>query len=352
MSSLPQLPRQDRREQRLEEIRREAAETGTVAARGTRPAGAPFPLAQSQAGYYQKPLLKEPQWKWEVPVYLFVGGAAGASAVIGAAANLVGRDRALAKDARWLAAIGGALSAPLLIADLGVPKRFLNMLRVFKLQSPMSVGAWTMTAFSSLSAATAFAGMMQERFGPSLPLKIMENAGEVLSASTGLLFNNYTGVLLGATVIPAWNHNVSSLPVHFSVSGANAAVSILELAGHDRSAALNALGIGAAALESLEGLLLEADTHEANRPLKRGPSGWTTRAGGLLSGPLPLVLRLASLVASGENRRNLRRNAAMCSIAGSLLTRIGWVRAGYASSRDYRIPLELPPASANQIETK
>jgi len=350
MSSLQQLPPQDHREQRLEEIRREAAEKGFVGAHGIRPEGAPFPLEAPEKGYYETPLLKEPQWKWEVPVYFFVGGAAGAAAVIGAAANLVGNDRALAKDARWLAAAGGALSAPLLIADLGVPSRFLNMLRVFKLQSPMSVGAWTMTAFSSFSAATAFAGMMQERFGPSVPLQIMENAGEILSAATGLLFNNYTGVLLGATVIPAWNRNIGSLPIHFSISGASAAVSLLELAGHDRSKALNALGIGAAALESLEGFLLEADPHEANRPLKRGPSGWTTRTGGLLSGPLPLALRLASLFASGENRRALRRKAACCAIAGSLLTRIGWVRAGYASSRDYRIPLELPPASANRVE--
>jgi hypothetical protein len=341
MSSLPQIPPQDEREQRLEQIRREAAETGLVGASGIRPAGAPFPVPKPQTGYYEMPLLKEPQWKWEVPVYLFVGGAAGAAAVIGAVANLVGNDRALAKDARWVAAVGGALSAPLLIADLGVPKRFLNMLRVFKLQSPMSVGAWTMTAFSSLAAATAFSGMMQERFGPSLPLKIVENAGEVLSASTGLLFNNYTGVLLGATVIPAWNRNVSSLPIHFSISGTGAAVSLLELAGHDRSAALNALGMGAAALESLEGFLLEADAHESNRPLKRGASGWTTRAGGVLSGPLPLLLRLASLFASGEDRRALRRNAAISAIAGSLLTRIGWVRAGYASARDHRIPLEI-----------
>src|SRR5690348_11707077 len=149
MSSLPQLPPQDDREQRLEQIRREAAEKGFVGERGIRPAGSPFPIDASPSGYYQTPLLKEPQWKWEVPVYLFVGGAAGASAVIGAAANLVGNDRALARDARWIAAIGGAVSAPLLIADLGVPSRFLNMLRVFKLQSPMSVGAWTMAAFSS-----------------------------------------------------------------------------------------------------------------------------------------------------------------------------------------------------------
>src|SRR4051812_4303860 len=350
MSSLPQLPPDDAREQRLEQIKQEAAEKGFVGAQGIRPAGAPFPLVAPEKGYYEMPLLKEPQWKWEVPVYFFVGGAAGAAAVIGAAANLVGNDRALAKDARWVAAAGGALSAPLLIADLGVPSRFLNMLRVFKLQSPMSVGAWTMTAFSSFSAATVFAGMMQERFGPSVPLRIMENAGEILSAATGLLFNNYTGVLLGATVIPAWNRNVGSLPIHFSISGTAAAVALLEIAGHDPSVALNALGIGAVALESVEGFMLEADTHEANRPLKRGPSGWTTRAGGLLSGPLPLVLRLASLFASGENRRALRRNAALSSIVGSLLTRVGWVRAGYSSSRDYRIALELPPASTNQLE--
>src|SRR4051794_7999932 len=124
MSSLPQQPLSDDREQRLEHIRREAAEAGQVTGAGIRPAGAPFPIASPEAGYYETPLLKEPQWKWEVPLYLFVGGVAGASAVIGTMANLVGNDRALAKDARWLAAAGGALSAPLLIADLGVPRRF------------------------------------------------------------------------------------------------------------------------------------------------------------------------------------------------------------------------------------
>jgi hypothetical protein len=288
--------------------------------------------------------LKEPQWKWEIPVYFFVGGAAGAAAVIAAVAKHVGADRRLARDARWLAAIGGGLSPMLLTADLGVPRRFLNMLRVFKIQSPMSVGAWTLTAFSSASAAAAFAGLLQERFGQSLLLRVVQNAAEISSAATGLLFNNYTGVLIGATAIPVWNKNVSTLPIHFGASGLAAAVSMLEVAGHEDNAPLNALGIGAALLETIEGLLVESKPDPANLPLKKGPSGWITRMGGALSGPVPLLLRLAALFGDPEKARTHRRNAAAAMIAGSLLTRIGWLRAGHASARDYRLPLELPPA--------
>ena len=48
----------------------------------------------------------------------------------------------------------GALvpSPPLLIIDLGRPERFYNMLRIFKPRSPMSMGAWALTAFGSLGA--------------------------------------------------------------------------------------------------------------------------------------------------------------------------------------------------------
>ena len=82
-------------------------------------------------GYYGLPLLKPPVWTWEVPAYFFVGGGAGAAAVIAAAARLSGGRDELARDARWIAAVGGAIAPPLLISDLGRPERFLNMLRVF-----------------------------------------------------------------------------------------------------------------------------------------------------------------------------------------------------------------------------
>ena len=137
------------REQRLVEIRREAETRGKVKLGGIRPAGAPFPQASPETGYYGIPLLKEPSWTWEIPLYFFVGGAAGAAAVIGAIADYTGADRKLVRDARWIAAAGSVISPALLIADLGRPERFLAMLRVFKPQSPMSVGVWTLLGFSS-----------------------------------------------------------------------------------------------------------------------------------------------------------------------------------------------------------
>src|SRR4028118_1689221 len=97
--------------------------------------------------YYDLPLLKPPVWTWEVPVYFFVGGAAGAASVLGVAAQFSKGNEELVRDARWIALIGVAVSGPLLIPDLGRPERFLNMLRVFKPQSPMSVGVWTLAVF-------------------------------------------------------------------------------------------------------------------------------------------------------------------------------------------------------------
>ena len=73
------------------------------------------------ATYYDVPLLKAPVWTWEVPVYFFVGGAAGGAAIIGSVAEWSGTDGTLARDARWIAAAGGPLSAALLTADLGRP---------------------------------------------------------------------------------------------------------------------------------------------------------------------------------------------------------------------------------------
>ncbi|PYV94336.1 MAG: polysulfide reductase, partial [Acidobacteria bacterium] len=151
-------------EQRLAEIRAEAEQRGEVKAAGIRPSGSPFPMASPETGYYGIPLLKEPAWTWEVPLYFFVGGAAGAAAVVGAIADYTGADRKLVRDARWIAAAGAVISPALLIADLGRPERFLNMMRVFKPQSPMSVGVWTLLGFSAAATATAFADFMRERY--------------------------------------------------------------------------------------------------------------------------------------------------------------------------------------------
>lgn len=327
-------------EQRLFEIRRQAETTGKVGLQGVRPSGAPFPMASPETGYYGIPLLKKPAWTWEIPLYFFVGGAAGAAAVVGSVANYAGAERKLVRDARWIAAAGSVISPLLLISDLGRPERFLNMLRVFKPQSAMSVGVWTLLGFSAGASASAFAQVLQDRFGSSFPVRVIERAGDAVSMLFGLPFSNYTGVLIGATAIPAWNENAADLPMHFGMSGLSAAVGLLELMGNNKSRALSALGLGAALFECWEGLRIEMRRNAALEPLKYGASGTLTRAGGLLSGPVPAVLRLMSLF---SHNKSLRKTAAMSAVAGSLLTRIAWIYAGHVSAKDWKIPLGLKP---------
>jgi formate-dependent nitrite reductase membrane component NrfD len=268
--------------------------------------------------YYDLPLLKKPVWTWEVPLYFFVGGAAGAAALIGVAAQATGAKSSLVRDARWLAAMGASASVPLLILDLGRPERFLNMMRVFKPQSPMSVGAWTLAAFGGASTTAVL-----------FPRRLA-NIAAGASALTGLVMMTYTGVLLGATSIPAWNEHVSILPAHFATSGVASAVSLLQLRDHDEPA-LNALGILAAAFETWMGFSIERAQGAASAPLRRGPTGTTMGIAGALSGPIPLALRLV-----GARSKKARRVAAALSIAGSLVTRFAWVEAGKASARDPR----------------
>jgi len=345
MSMQRQIPKEGAsdlgREQRLVQLRAEAELRGKVTAAGIRPAGAPFPVASPETGYYGIPLLKQPSWTWEVPLYFFVGGAAGAAAVMGAIASYTGADPKLVRDARWIAAAGAVISPALLVADLGRPERFLAMMRVFKPRSPMSMGVWTLLGFSGAAAATAFAEFLRERYGPSLPVRVMENAGQALSLAFGLPFSNYTGVLIGATAIPVWNQNAGDLPIHFGASGVGAAVGLLELMGNNKSRALQALGLGAALFECWEGWRIESRQPAGMDSLKHGASGWMVRAGGVLSGPLPLALRALSLASGGDRSRTFRRWAGISALAGSLITRVAWVQAGHASARDWRQPLGI-----------
>lgn len=329
-------------EARLEQLRREGEMLHLTRATGIRPEGAPFRTASPETGYYGLPALKVPQWTFEVPIYFFVGGAAGAASVIAKAAEIAGADQKLINDARWIAAIGGVISPALLISDLGMPSRFLNMLRVFKIQSPMSVGSWTLVIFSSSSAMAAFAGALQNRLEKPGILHAVTNAMSGFAALSGLGLTTYTGVLIGATANPVWSEHVQTLPIHFAASGMGTAVSLLELRGHDH-AALNLIGMGAAALETAFGVRIELQNTRVSRPLKTGTSGKLMRAAGLLSGPVPLALRLLAGWSRSSRAKRMRRAAALATIAGSFLTRQAWISAGKASAADPSATLQTFP---------
>jgi hypothetical protein len=328
-------------EKRLEDLRQQAA-LGRLDASGIRPAGSPMP--PESPSYYGLPIVKPPVWTWEVPLYFFVGGAAGASSVIALTAQLGGASESLVRDARWIAAIGAALSGPLLILDLGRPERFLNMLRVFKPQSAMSVGAWTLTVFGTASAIAAIATWDRGRLARSSRAALrarrprsqaLGDASGFAAALSGLVMATYTGVLLGATAIPVWAAHAKTLPIHFGASALASATAILTLRGHDEQA-LNVLALSAATFETYTGIEMESDRIIDSEPLRRGVTGTTIRIGGFFSGPLPLVLRLI-----GIRSKRARRAAAASALLGSLITRVAWIEAGKASAADPR-PSLLP----------
>jgi hypothetical protein len=133
-------------EKRLEELREQAWKDGVVPGKGVDVAGGPIPR---KPGYYGQAVVKPPVWTWQVPLYFFFGGIAGMSAVLASGA-VIFHHIDLARAAMWVAVIAGAILSPiLLIMDLGRPRLFLNMLRVFKHRSAMSMGAWILSLFGA-----------------------------------------------------------------------------------------------------------------------------------------------------------------------------------------------------------
>jgi len=300
-------------EKRLEELHEQAWKDGVVAGRGVDVAGGPIPR---KPGYYGQPVVKPPVWTWEIPVYFFVGGLAGMSAVIAFAAAIF-HHVDVARAAMWLAAIGAVISPILLTLDLGRPHLFINMLRVFKPQSAMSMGAWILTAFG----ACIIPGLITLELHA---LHIFTGPLIFASALFGMLLATYTGVLIGATAIPAWFLHRVLLPIHFGVAGLGSAAALLELFGH-RIAPLNVIGFFAAAVESVLLIWLSLDKHgPADRAIHEHGSGWLIRIGEILNGPFALVLRCFGLVPL----------AAISFLIGALISRFGWIAVGKVSGSD------------------
>ena len=102
-----------------------------------------------------------------------------------------------------------------LIHDLGRPERFLNMLRVIKPTSPLSIGSWILSPFAALASAAA----ASELTGIAPWLGRLAGWG---AAVFGPPLASYTGVLLADTAVPAWHEAHGELPVLFAASGAAA----------------------------------------------------------------------------------------------------------------------------------
>src|ERR1700676_179704 len=108
-SSESRMMNESQSEKRLEELREQAWKGGVVPGKGVDVAGGPIPR---KPGYYGQPVVKPPVWTWEIPLYFFMGGMAGMSAVIASGAVLF-HHLDLARAAMWVAAKAGAILSPL-----------------------------------------------------------------------------------------------------------------------------------------------------------------------------------------------------------------------------------------------
>jgi formate-dependent nitrite reductase membrane component NrfD len=314
-------------EERLDALREQAARTGKVHDRGIAPVASPFPKPGSAESYHGNPVLKPPTWTWQVPLYFFVGGVAGISALIALVAHLIG-NAGLLRTELWVGFAGALLSAPLLIADLGKPTRFLNMLRVFKPRSAMSLGAWTLSAFSSaIGLAVVCHELILAGYGNQFVL-LIEWLAEFFAALSGLILASYTSVLLGLTAIPVWSENRKFIPVVFLTGALGSTAALLEFLGF-LLPATQFIGIVASTAEIAIAIMIEVRDRYVDRPLREGAVGWLTRAGAILAGPTALLLRIFSSHTAAP-----RYAAALCFVAGALIARYSWIAAGRVSSRD------------------
>lgn len=316
--SAPPRPRAS--EERLYQIRQAATEAG--------PSPTKHPQIEGRDSYYGVPGLKPPVWTWEVPLYFFFGGVAGVSAVLAFVGHLFGADPAMVRLLLWMALAGAALCPALLIADLGRPSRFLNMLRVFKIRSPMSMGVWILVAFSGFAFVALLSHELPLLGVDASILPALGWLGESLAALTGVLLASYTGVLIGATAIPVWFTHRRVLPPHFLISGLGCSAGILELAGF-LIPVTQVLGFVASSVETALEVGFLVRKGPADGPLHHGPSGMLFRVAGLLEGPAALLIRGIWGSASAG-----RGAAAVCFILGALLSRYAWLWAGRASARD------------------
>ena len=312
---------------------------------------------QETATYYDYPVLKQPFWGWEITWYFFFGGLATGCYVIASIAALFGSrdDRAAAKTGYYLSLLALLPCPPLLIKDLGRPERFLNMLRVFKVKSPMSMGVWGLVSFSLFSGLTAviqaardgiFGHWWAPRLLGAMPQKLIALPGTFL----GIFLGGYTGVLLASTSIPLWSRSkfLGAVFVSSALSTSSALIALVLRITRAPVHALHKLERleWAALLVEMTGLLVflrgsgrVARPLVGDGPAEHGKTFWRAVFGGGLA--LPWLLQTFSLLGgrAGRRRGGIGILISLLVLIGGYFLRRTMIEAGRTSSLDARTTL-------------
>src|SRR3954451_3390869 len=221
-----------------------------------------------------------------------------------------------------------------LVHDLGRPERFLNMLRVAKLTSPMSVGTWILSTYGPFAGAAAAAEVV-DMLPPSLrvgPLRLISSLGTsagLVAAVTAPPVAAYTAVLLADTATPSWHEAYRELPFVFVGSAAAASGGLGMLASPLREAGpARNMARGGAVVELLMERQMDRSMGITAEPLHSGKAGALMRA----SKALTIGGAVGSLLAGRSRVAAVASGAAL--LAGSACTRFGVFEAGQQSARD------------------
>jgi formate-dependent nitrite reductase membrane component NrfD len=263
-------------------------------------------------------------WQPEVPTYFFTGGIAGGCSLLHGFARVAGHEQ-LAKTALYVGAAADVVSPALLVSDLGRPERFLNMLRVFKVTSPMSVGSWILFVSggaSNTAAALALTGR----------LKRVKWAAEVVSFLAGAPLATYTGTLLADTAIPVWHKARRELPLLFGASAAASAGAATALfLPTDESGPARRLAVAGVAAELSLMEAMQRRLGFVGEVYKQDAAGKLARVSKALTSSGAVVL-----AAGGRRSRGAAVTGSALVLAGELALRWSVFRAGFQSARDPR----------------
>jgi formate-dependent nitrite reductase membrane component NrfD len=308
--------------------------------------------------YYDYPVIKQPTWRWEIVWYFFFGGLAGGCYVIATFVSLFGskEDQPVRRAGYYLSLLALLPCPPLLIKDLGRPERFLHMLRMFKVKSPMSMGTWGLVSFSLFSGLMAVIQAARDgilgRWGGArllagLPQRLLALPGTLL----GVFLTGYTGVLLTATSVPLWSRSKVLGGVFLSSAASTSAALIslvLRISGTPARTLhkLERLEWTAMLLEMIGLLTFLRQSGRAARPLvgsapgEHGRTFWSFVFGGGLF--LPWLIQSFSLL--GGRRKNKKNNVrgivlSLLALTGGYFLRRTMIEAGHTSSKDARATL-------------
>ena len=288
--------------------------------------------------YYGREQLKAaPFNNWLVGGYIFLAGLSGGAAVISTVLDFT-RGRAAGQTVRrgrLLSLLGPTVGTLGLIGDLHTPKRFYNMLRLFKLTSPMSIGSWVLVAFAKFSVLTVAADLLG-RFPGLRWLRALGRIARVPLALSGAGVGTYTASLLSATSTPLWAAAPCATAVRFACSSVAAGTAAMAL-GEKRTGIgrdLDKIALAALVLE-LAATVAADETYRRTgvAPAQETLPGRIDETGATVLGTvLPIGLLALSLAGPGRSRV-LSGVAALLALAGSATMRISFLAAGDESAR-------------------